>query len=398
MGSVEAPQPAAAAPARSVLMICGDYMEDYEAAVPFYALSALAVRVHCASPGKPSGAPCPTAIHDFLGFELYTELPGHNFPINADFEALDLDAYDALIIPGGRFTEFLSDHAGALAAVSHFAAAGKPIMATCHSQMVLAAAGVIQGTRCTAFPSMKPVVELAGGVWSDPEPISSCVVDRGIISAIGWPAHAELLGRLLRLMGAVVSGPRGLAVLFLCGDFVDDYEMNVPFRALGALGCRVEAACPGKEKGQTCAAAVFDPERAAQVCSEKRGHNVVVTASWGEVRAEDYDAVVVPGGRSPELLVGNPQVVSLVSEAVEKGKVVAAIGHGQLVLAAAGLLKGKKCAGGHGMKVAARLAGGVVVESAGPVADGKLLTASGWPALAQFISDLVGLLGLGVSF
>jgi D-lactate dehydratase len=182
-------------------------------------------------------------------------------------------------------------------------------------------------------------------------------------------------------------------------DYVDDYEANVPFRALAGVGCRVEAACPTKRKGEACVTAIYDVGVVpGAVSEEKRGHNFVMTVDWADVDVDDYECVVVPGGRSPELLVTNEKAVALVGQFAAKGKVVASIDQGHLVLAAAGLLKGKRCASGVPMRVIANLAGAVAVEAEGAVADGKLVTAASWPDLAKFIAHLVDLLGITVSF
>ncbi|KAJ1276073.1 hypothetical protein BS78_05G186100 [Paspalum vaginatum] len=394
-----------APPSRRVLMLCGDCMEDYEAAVPLYALAALGVAVDCVAPGKRPGDACLTAVHDFLGFELYTELPGHRLPVTADFSAAAADPsrYDALVVPGGRFAEALSADAGAVALVGAFAALRRPLVLTCHSQLLLAAAGGLRGgTRCTAFFSLRPVVELAGGTWVDPDPFGLCVADGHVLSAIGWPAHAQIIAKLLAAMGARVdvdAGRGGQRVLVLCADYVDDYEANVPFRALGGVGCQVEAACPTKRKGESCVTAIYDAAPAAvSVGEERRGHNFVVTVDWENVRAGDFDCVVVPGGRAPELLVTHEKVVVLVKEFAEQGKVVASIDQGHLLLAAAGLLRGKKCAAGVPMRVVSRLAGAEAVETEGAVADGKLVTAASWADLAQFVARVLDLLGITVSF
>ncbi|CAL4950525.1 unnamed protein product [Urochloa decumbens] len=385
------------APSRRVLLLCGDYMEDYEAAVPLYALG---VAVDCAAPGKRPGESCLTAVHEFLGFELYTELPGHRFPVTADFAAAAADPsrYDALIIPGGRFTEQLAADEDAVALVAAFAAARRPVVLTCHSQLLLAAAGGLAGgVRCTAFFGMRPVVELVGGTWVDPDPFSLCVSDGHVLSAIGWPAHAEIIAKLLAAMGARVDAS-GQRVLILCADYVDDYEANVPFRALAGVGCSVEAACPTKRKGETCVTAIYDAAPAPAVSEERRGHNFAVTAYWADASADGFDCVVVPGGRAPELLVTHESAVALVREFADKGKVVASIGQGHLLLAAAGLLRGRRCAAGVPMKVVSRLAGAAAVESGGEVADGKLVTAAGWTDLAPFVARVVDLLGITVSF
>ncbi|KAI4965137.1 hypothetical protein ZWY2020_057422 [Hordeum vulgare] len=375
------------APSKKVLMLCGDYMEDYEAAVPFYALAGLGVAVHCAPPGKAPGDPCPTAVHDFLGYELYTELPGHRFRVT------DPSLYDALVVPGDRFVEQLSVDPEAVVVVGAFAGElRRPVVLTCHSQVLLAAAGAMGGVRCTAFFSLRPLVELAGGTWVEPDPFSLCVADGHVLTAIA---------QLLRAMGARVHGGRGQGVLFLCVDYVDDYEANVPFRALDAVGCRVEAACPTKRKGEACVTAIYEDVAGAApgtVSDEKREHNFAMTVDWADIDVDDYECVVVPDGRSPELLVTKEEAVALVAKFAAKGKVVGSIDQGHLVLAAAGLFKGKRCVGRVPMRVISNLTAAVGVEPEGAIADGKLVTAASWPDLAEFIAHLVDLLGITVSF
>lgn len=179
---------------------------------------------------------------------------------------------------------------------------------------------------------------------------------------------------------------------------MDDYEANVPFRALAGVGCRVESACPTKRRGEPCVTAIYDAVKPGAVSEERRGHNFVVTADWADASADGFDCVVVPGGRAPELLVTHESAVALVREFADKGKVVASIGQGHLLLAAAGLLRGRRCASGVPMRVVSRLAGAEVVETEGAVADGKVVTAAGWPDLAPFVARLVDLLGITVSF
>ncbi|KAE8770353.1 DJ-1 proteinE-like [Hordeum vulgare] len=145
-----------------------EIFEDYEAAVPFYALAGLGVAVHCAPPGKAPGDPCPTVVHDFLGYELYTELPGHRFRVT------DPSLYDALVVPGDRFVEQLSVDPEAVVVVGAFAGElRRPVVLTCHSQVLLA-----------AFFSLRPLVELAGGTWVEPDPFILCVADGHVLTAI----------------------------------------------------------------------------------------------------------------------------------------------------------------------------------------------------------------------
>ncbi|KAI4341757.1 hypothetical protein MLD38_026442 [Melastoma candidum] len=390
---------------KSVLVLCGDYMEDYEVIVPCYVLRAFRVRVDCVSPGKRAGDKCLTAVHDFHGFELYTELPGHLFEINATLDSIQLESYDALIIPGGRFTETLSADDDVVRLVKRFAETGRPIATSCHSQLMLVAAGLLSGGKlCTAFPSLKPVIEMAGGKWWSRNPgsteldIFACVMDGNLLSTIGWPAYGEYMNFLIRSIGGEITRNGNKSVLFLIGDYVEDHEINVPFRAMESLGCKVDTVSPSKKKGETCVTAIHDhDDDGSQICSEKRGHNFAITANWGEIRADDYDCVVVPGGRSPELLVMNPSALSLVKEFQEKGKVVGAIGQGVWLLAAAGILKGRRCSGSNGLKAMVKAVGGEFNSSECTI-DRNLVTAKEWPSLPAFVSELCNLLEVSVIF
>ncbi|XP_057994243.1 DJ-1 protein homolog E-like [Hevea brasiliensis] len=174
-------------------------------------------------------------------------------------------------------------------------------------------------------------------------------MDGNLVGSIGWPGHGEYTRVLLESIGAKISRSHRNSVLVVLADYAEDYEVNVPFRALQGLGCRVDAVCPSKKKGESSLTAILDDE-GAQICTEKRGHNFVVNANWSDISADDYDFLVLPGGRSPELLVINEKVVSLIKEFADKGKIIAAIGQGKWVVAAAGALKGKRSASSHGMK------------------------------------------------
>src|SRR5215471_2680957 len=150
---------------KKILMIVGDFVEDYEVMVPFQALLAVGHDVHAVCPGKKSGEFVATAIHDFEGHQTYTEKPGHRFRLNATFDDVKPDAYDALVIPGGRAPEYLRLDDRVLEIVRHFADNNKPIAAICHGAQLLAAAGVLEGKACTAYPAVGPEVKRAGGRW-----------------------------------------------------------------------------------------------------------------------------------------------------------------------------------------------------------------------------------------
>ena len=174
--------------AKKILMLVGDFVEDYEAMVPFQMLTMVGHMVHAVCPDKKAGDTVRTAVHDFEGDQTYSEKPGHNFGINADFETVDPEAYDALVIPGGRAPEYIRLNERVLEIVRRFASDGKPIAAICHGQQVLVAAGVVEGKLCTAYPAVKPDIVKAGGKWGEVnETFSNAYVDRNLVTAAAWP-------------------------------------------------------------------------------------------------------------------------------------------------------------------------------------------------------------------
>lgn len=189
--------------AKKILLLVGDFVEDYEAMVPFQALQMVGHLVEAACPGKRVGETVKTAIHDFEGDQTYTEKPGHRFVLTADFEAIDPSQYDALVIPGGRAPEYLRLQPAVLDLVRHFAKSGKPIAAICHGAQLLAAAGVLAGRRASAYPAVGPEVSLAGGSYVD-IPATGALVDGNLVTAPAWPAHPEWLARFLELLGTQV--------------------------------------------------------------------------------------------------------------------------------------------------------------------------------------------------
>lgn len=188
--------------AKRVLLIVGDFVEDYEVMAPFQMLQMVGVEPHAVCPDKAAGEFVATAIHDFEGHQTYSEKPGHRFRLNADFDGASADDYHALLLPGGRSPEYLRVDDRVLALVKAFDAAGKPIAATCHAAMILAAADVLRGRRCQAYPACRPDVELAGGVWDAPsEGLDGVCVDGPLVTAAAWPGNAPFVRELLRLLG-----------------------------------------------------------------------------------------------------------------------------------------------------------------------------------------------------
>jgi protease I len=190
--------------AKKVLMIVGDYAEDYETMVPFQILLAVGHAVDAVCPGKTAGQQIRTAIHDFEGDQTYSEKRGHNFTLNADFATADAAAYDALVIPGGRAPEYLRLDAAVLDLVRAFDAAAKPIAAICHGAQVLAAAGILKGKRVSAYPACAPEVTLAGGIYADIA-IDGAVTDGHLVTAPAWPAHPAWMAQFLAVLGTTIS-------------------------------------------------------------------------------------------------------------------------------------------------------------------------------------------------
>jgi protease I len=192
--------------AKKILMIVGDFVEDYEAMVPFQMLVMVGHDVHAVSPGKKKGDSVKTAIHDFEGDQTYTEKPGHKFAINHDFASVKSSDYDALVIPGGRAPEFLRLDKNVIKLVKEFFADKKPVAALCHGPQILAAADVLNGVTCTAYPSLQPEVERAGAKWSEPAAdAANAVTDKNLVTAVAWPGHPEWIRQFLKLLGSKIE-------------------------------------------------------------------------------------------------------------------------------------------------------------------------------------------------
>jgi protease I len=189
-------------PTKLILLIAGDFVEDYEVMVPFQTLLTVGHEVHAVCPGKKAGETIATAIHDFEGHQTYTEKPGHHFRLNATFDDVKPDDYDALVLPGGRAPEYLRLNKRVLEIVRHFAENEKPIAAICHGVQILVAAGIVGGRRCQAYPTVKPELEQAGATWHEPTPgLDGVCVDRNLITAPAWPAHPTWMREFLKTLG-----------------------------------------------------------------------------------------------------------------------------------------------------------------------------------------------------
>lgn len=188
---------------KKILMLVGDFVEDYEAMVPFQALLAIGHQVHAVCPDKQVGDFVMTAIHDFEGQQTYTEKPGHRFTLTHDFATVNEVEYDGLLIPGGRAPEYLRLNPRVIAIVQHFSRTNKPVAAVCHGAQILAAAKVLEGVRCSAYPACQPEVEAAGGHYAHIG-VTEAITDKNFVTAPAWPAHPAWIAQFLSLLGTQI--------------------------------------------------------------------------------------------------------------------------------------------------------------------------------------------------
>ena len=190
--------------AKKILMLVGDFGEDYEIMVPFQTLLAVGHTVHAVCPDKKAGESVATAIHDFEGHQTYSEKPGHRFALNATLADIKPDQYDALVIPGGRAPEYLRLNPKVLEVVRHFFTAKKPVAAICHGAQILSAAGVLEGRTCSAYPACRAEVEIAKGKYADIA-IDGAVTDGNLVTAPAWPAHPAWMAQFLKVLGTRIT-------------------------------------------------------------------------------------------------------------------------------------------------------------------------------------------------
>jgi protease I len=189
---------------KKILMLVGDFVEDYEVMVPYQALQIAGYRVDAVCPEKKAGEKVRTAVHDFEGDQTYTEKRGHDFALNATFSEIKPEDYDALVIPGGRAPEYLRLNSRLLDVVRHFATANKPIASICHGAQILAAADVVKGRRVSAYPAVGPEVTMAGGTFVNVG-FEEAVTDGNLVTGPAWTAHVEWLRQFLAVLGTSIQ-------------------------------------------------------------------------------------------------------------------------------------------------------------------------------------------------
>ena len=185
-----------------ILMIVGDFVEDYEVMVPFQVLLTLGHEVQAVCPGKQGGETVETAVHDFEGQQTYSEKRGHRFRLTATFEDVHANDFDALVLPGGRAPEYLRLNERVLDVVRHFFDTQKPVAAICHGPQILVAAGVLPGRACSAYPALRPDIELQQATYIEAAPgMDNAHVDGNLVTAPAWPAHPAWLRAFLAQLG-----------------------------------------------------------------------------------------------------------------------------------------------------------------------------------------------------
>ncbi|WP_366936940.1 DJ-1/PfpI family protein [uncultured Clostridium sp.] len=189
---------------KKILMLVGDYTEDYETMVPFQSLQILGYDVEVVCPNKKPGDLVRTAIHDFEGDDTYSEKRGHNFLINANFETVDTSNYIGLFITGGRSPEYLRLNKRVLQLVQEFFQAKKPIAAICHGPQILTAAGVVKNLNLTSYPAVAPEIDLAGGRYIEID-ADKAIVDKNIVTSPAWPGNAAIIKEFVKLLGAKIE-------------------------------------------------------------------------------------------------------------------------------------------------------------------------------------------------
>ena len=184
---------------KRILMLAGDFVEDYELMAPYQALVSVGFHVDVVCPGKKAGEQVATAIHDFVGFQTYAELRGHNFTLNKSFDNVKLEDYAGLYITGGRAPEYIRLDPKVIEYTKYFFEKNLPVAAICHGIQVLTAADVVRGKTLTCYVAVGPEVKLAGGNYKD-IPATEAITDGNLTTSPAWPGHPAILKEFYKLL------------------------------------------------------------------------------------------------------------------------------------------------------------------------------------------------------
>lgn len=189
---------------KKILMLAGDFVEDYEIMVPYQALLSVGCEVDVVCPGKKKGEIIATAIHDFVGFQTYAETRGHNFQLNKSFESINLEEYQGLYICGGRAPEYIRLNEGVILLTKYFFDKNLPVAAICHGIQILTVADVLEGRVLTAYPAVGPDIKLAGGIYKEIE-AHEAITDGNLTTSPAWPGHPAILKEFYKLLKITIS-------------------------------------------------------------------------------------------------------------------------------------------------------------------------------------------------
>ena len=192
-------------PSKKILMLVGEFSEEYEIFVFEQTMHAVGHTVHVVCPDKKAGEAIKTSLHDFEGHQTYTEKLGHDYMLNQTFADVKPEHYDAVYCAGGRGPEYIRIDKRVQALVRHFHETGKPIFTICHGvQILIAVDGVVRGREVAALHYCEPEVTLAGGIYIDVAP-NGAHVDGNLVSAKGWPGLAAFMRECLKVLGTEVK-------------------------------------------------------------------------------------------------------------------------------------------------------------------------------------------------
>lgn len=190
--------------AKKILLLAGDYAEDYETMVPFQMMLMVGHKVDAVCPDKKAGEKIITAIHDFEGDQTYSEKRGHYFTLNATFKDVNPEEYDALILPGGRAPEYVRLNKRALEIVKHFMDQNKPVAAICHGPQLLAAATNLKERKMTSYPAVGPDLINVGADYQYVD-VDDVVVDGNLVTSPAWPGHPKWMAAFLKVLGTNIE-------------------------------------------------------------------------------------------------------------------------------------------------------------------------------------------------
>jgi len=166
---------------KKILLLAGDAVEALEIYYPYFRCLEEGYNVTIAAPSKKK---VQTVVHDFIGWDTYTESKGYLIEAHLCFEDVNPEGYDGLIIPGGRAPEYIRLNQNVPKIVAHFFEANKPVAAICHAALILTTVRqYLEGREMTAYIACKPDVEAAGATYIE-EPLH---VQGNLISGHAWP-------------------------------------------------------------------------------------------------------------------------------------------------------------------------------------------------------------------